>query len=813
MAYEAGTFEPLAISQRGEEIMMHWHWTKSVFAVGFAAFFLPVGGAILTDVLDDGTAWGRRTLRGDVAWAEPVSGFENREAGGGARIGDRNKPTGGERVAVKFRPNVPANERSALHRKYGHPLDRVIPQLDVQIVRVPPGRTAEEVMARYQNHTHVEYAEAETFAEPAGTTDVAPNDPWYVYNQVPLKVVGAESTWLNVTSGSPDVPIGVLDTGLSRGHFEFANRTVWGYDFADGDPDYDDPHGHGTLTAGVIGAGTNNGQGIAAATWENPLVVLRTAFGFDTIEAITWATDRGTRVISMSFGGYTPNSWERDVLQYAFDRDVVLVGAAGNDGVSSPFYPAAYLTVLGVTGVHANGTPAGYNWGEWVDLSAPASGVATTYPLTLDTDGIGYSGGTSIAAPFVAAAAGLVLSVNPDLTAQCVMDILTSTADDIGTSGFDVYTGHGRVNFYKAVLAAQTWNCAAEADTTCPSVSISRPVANEVVRDSITAVATAADNVRVTRVDLHVDSTFISSDTVTPHEWIFDTRSLSDGAHAFWAKACDAAGNCCESARVWATVENVPNCDTLERVNLTCGDGLDNDCDGGFDCNDTNCATDPACVATGGTCDGDGVCEVGEDCQSCAVDCPTGVGAACGNGVCESRDGESCLSCPADCNGKQSGPTSQRFCCGSGAGQNPVSCADARCTSTGFTCNSLPATASCCGDGACEGSETSCNCAVDCGPPDAGEIVASTCRDGLDNDCDGAADCLDRNCATDTFCPHCDGDGFCEPGEDCLSCATDCKGKTKGRSGSGSLTGDRFCCGNGVREAAEGDGSICHGNP
>ena len=469
------------------------------------------------------------------------------------------------RVVVKFRSETSVAARAALLQANGHQLDRTIPQLDAHIVRVPRGKTAAEVMAKYEKHPLVEYVEMETFAEPAGTADTSPNDPWFVYNQGALRILGAEETWLNLTTGSANIPIGILDTGLSRGHFEFTNRVIWGYDFLDGDADFEDTNGngHGTLVAGVIGAGTNNTLGIAGATWDNPLVIMRTGFGFDAREAILWAADNGVRVINMSFITVNTSSWEA-TCQYAFDRGVVLVAAAGNGGISDPTYPAAYPTVLGVTGIYADGRPAGYNWGEWVDISAPASGVSTTYPLALDADGIGYSGGTSIAAPFLAAAAGLVLSVNPNLSAQCVMDILTDTADDVWDPGFDVYTGHGRVNFYQAVLAAQTWNCSSTADVTPPTAAVVSPTSGQVLSGTVSILAGATDDVRVTRVDLFVDGSFVSSDTVAPHEWFFDTTTLAGGGHTVSAAAFDAAGNSATSTGVVVTVDN-----TSPTVSLT----------------------------------------------------------------------------------------------------------------------------------------------------------------------------------------------------------------------------------------------------
>ena len=97
-----------------------------------------------------------------------------------------------------------------------------------------------------------------------------------------------------------------------------------------------------------------------------------------------------------------------------------------------------------------------------------------------------------------------------------------------------------------------------------------------------------------------------------------------------------------------------------------------------------------------------------------------------------------------------------------------------------------------------------------CGLPDVGEVVGLTCDDGVDNDCDGQTDCGDSDCGLDPACatpmPSCDNDGICDPGEDCSTCPNDCEGNPKGKPSG------RFCCGDGVLQSAEGDGSICDGN-
>jgi spore coat protein A len=207
-------------------------------------------------------------------------------------------------------------------------------------------------------------------------------------------------------------------------------------------------------------------------------------------------------------------------------------------------------------------------------------------------------------------------------------------------------------------------------------------------------------------------------------------------------------------------------------------------------------------------CDSDGLCEAGEDCVSCPSDCSTFIGAECGNGLCEIADGEDCLSCPQDCAGVQGGKPNSRYCCGTSSGTNPVDCSDARCTSDGFFCRSKIRPEACCGDEICEGGELiSSACAIDCGVScTVTETPEISCTDGLDNDCDSAIDCADSDCAGDPACGggSC-GNGVCEAGEDCNSCS-DCDGITSGKPI------NRFCCGNGVQETPEGDGSICDGN-
>jgi subtilisin family serine protease len=146
-------------------------------------------------------------------------------------------------------------------------------------------------------------------------------------------------------------------------------------------------------------------------------------------------------------------------------KGVVVVAAAGNSGSSAPYYPAALADVIAVGATDQASTRwAKSNFGNYVDLVAPGHTIYSTYyDLNNLYHGYTYMSGTSMAAPFVSGVAGLLLSLEPDLSVEQVTEAMISRAVDLGAAGWDAEFGYGRVNALGA-LGSPTLELATEVD-------------------------------------------------------------------------------------------------------------------------------------------------------------------------------------------------------------------------------------------------------------------------------------------------------------------------------------------------------------
>jgi len=273
-----------------------------------------------------------------------------------------------------------------------------------------------------------------------------------------LTITHAPEAW-EYSKGDHNIVIAVVDTGINRNHPEFSGRIVGGYDFINNDDDPSDDNGHGTHTSGIIAAGVDNGIGSAGVCPQcqiMPVKVLNqnNAGTWSSVaKGILFATDNGARIINLSLGAAVSSQTLEDAVSYAQAHDVLIVAAAGNMGVDRDFFPAALNGVVAVSATDARDRHWSLsNYGSYIDVAAPGYAIFSTYhDLNNYYDGYSYMSGTSMAAPFVAGLAGLLLSQETNRKPADILKLITSTADKMSGSVDDLYFGHGRINVARAL--------------------------------------------------------------------------------------------------------------------------------------------------------------------------------------------------------------------------------------------------------------------------------------------------------------------------------------------------------------------------
>ncbi len=361
----------------------------------------------------------------------------------------------GVRLIVKYQSTPTSSLRlNEVPVHEGVVVDR-IPQLNAVVVQVPATRV-QAAIAAYQADPRVAYVEEDARVMAAFT----PNDPEFNLHQYSPQLIHADQAW-DITRGNADILVAVVDTGADMDHPDLQNKIVAGWDFVNDDSDPSDDNGHGTHVTGIIAAATNNGLGIAGIGFNTRVMAIKVlsssgaGYYSKVAQGITYAADHGARIINLSLRGTVDSSLLKDAVDYAWNKGVLVVAAAGNDGSDSPVYPAAYDHVLAIAATDWNDQRWSIsNYGDYIDLAAPGVGIYST-----DWEGgagpYASRSGTSMASPHVAAVAALMLAVNPNLTNQDLENLLKSSATDLGDPGWDPYYGYGRVDAYRAVQAAQ----------------------------------------------------------------------------------------------------------------------------------------------------------------------------------------------------------------------------------------------------------------------------------------------------------------------------------------------------------------------
>ncbi len=292
-------------------------------------------------------------------------------------------------------------------------------------------------------------------------TSIVQIPPWqsdedpYLDSQYALDMTDTIDAW-TIETGSAEVIVAIIDSGIDIGHPEFTGRiSQLSYNVVTDTVGLEavvDDTGHGTMVAGVIGAISNNSIGIAGIVQNVKLLVIKanipgegSFYDSSIIDAIYYATDNGASIINLSLGGYYENPLTAEAIRYAEANGVVVVGAAGNDGIDDPVYPASFPEAISVSAVDMDGYLADYsNHNEDVDITAPGSEIVTTAM----NSGYASVSGTSFAAPIVSGILALKLSHDPDISLEKLKASLYATTTDKGVQGWDEQYGYGIVNAY-----------------------------------------------------------------------------------------------------------------------------------------------------------------------------------------------------------------------------------------------------------------------------------------------------------------------------------------------------------------------------
>ena len=439
------------------------------------------------------------------------------------------------RVLVKFRDDIGTDHARQIIAALGARDADEIPNIGVHILDLPYQASELALAKAFRSRPEVEFAEVDRRLSPQ---QILPNDPlypsWY------LQKIDAANAWL-ITTGNNNITIAILDSGIEATHEDLASRIVPGRNIYNNNNDTGDVFWHGTAVAGVAGAASNNGIGVASVTWGCGIMPIRVsdstgiATESNIASGLTWAADHGARVANVSYyvtGSKTISS----AAKYFQSKGGVVAAAAGNYGAVETVQDDPYIITVGAT--DSQDVLFYYsNRGNNLDLVAPGNNTTT-----LMGGLYGAGGGTSFASPVVAGVAALVLSVNPSLTAGEVTDVLKQNADDLGNVGWDTMYGSGRVNAAKAVLAALT--TAGTADTTAPVVTITSPQMGQKVTSSTTSVQVlVTDNVRVVRNELYVDGVLIATSSTAPFTTKWNARRATAGSHELQCRAYDPSGN------------------------------------------------------------------------------------------------------------------------------------------------------------------------------------------------------------------------------------------------------------------------------
>ena len=482
-------------------------------------------------------------------------------------------------ILVRFKTTPAQAVLDQLNTAFGAKAVGKIAGIGVTHLQVPGSGLA--LLNHLQKRSDVEFAEFDSYVR----AFVTPNDPYFstVYTtshngstaQWAPQAVSAPSAW-GMTGGDRNIVIAIVDTGVDDTHPDLASKIVGEYNFVKGETVHDG-FGHGSHVAGIAAAATDNRTGIAGICWNCGILSVKVlnnqggGYTSDVASGITYAASHGARVISLSLGGNGRTQTMDSALNYAVANNALPVCAMGNNGESQFIpEPAYWYPCLTVIATDQSGARASFsNYGVKADVAAPGVAILSTmptYPVTLTTS-YGYQtnydalSGTSMATPMVSGIAGLVLSMNPNLTPSQLKGIIMAAAGD----GWTDNLAFGIVN------AATATSMAIHSDYTPPSANLTSPAEGATIFGLTTFQAAPIDDTSVHHVDIIQNDTRLmrplvgvstttgsgKTATTTPAWTMYWASTVVwNGSETVSAVASDAFGNPSAPQNFDFTVQN-----------------------------------------------------------------------------------------------------------------------------------------------------------------------------------------------------------------------------------------------------------------
>lgn len=363
----------------------------------------------------------------------------------------------GRRVIVVFDATSSPGERRAIVLQEDAAIIRELSIVPAIVIHLPE-QDSERAREAIRQHVSVVRVEDDlivtAFPKPDTQAAGKPPTPPPAKESLPWGVdrIDAELAWINSTGVG--VKAAILDTGIDVDHPDLVANLAGGVNIINPKKHYDDDNGHGTHVAGIVAA-VDNEIGVIGVAKQTSLygvkVLDRNGSGWlsNIIAGLEWCINNGMDIVNMSLGVSSYSQTFQEAIISVYNAGIVQVAAAGNDG-GAVSYPAAFSEVIAVLATDSSDrVPSWSNFGSQIDLCAPGVDVYSTYK------GGGYKtlSGTSMSAPHVSGVVALILENQSNYTPDQVLQVLTSTADDLGYPASE--QGSGLVDAEESALVTE----------------------------------------------------------------------------------------------------------------------------------------------------------------------------------------------------------------------------------------------------------------------------------------------------------------------------------------------------------------------